>query len=75
MCAESRRQRGAARACVVDIWQCRGPGASWWVEAQGTVCIICVCVCVCWDEFITKLKDLMRRAEGQRQKEVPALAQ
>lgn len=36
---------------------------------------MCVCACVCWDEFITKLKDLMRRAEGQRQKEVPALAQ
>lgn len=38
-------------------------------------CVYYMCVHVCWDEFITKLKDLMRRAEGQQQKEVPALAQ
>lgn len=36
-----------------------------WVEAQGTVCVSYAPVCECWDEFITKLKDLMRRAEGQ----------
>lgn len=48
------------------------------VEAWGH-CVVCVCACVwrgvCFDEFITKLKGLMRHAQGQRQKEVPALAQ
>lgn len=73
MCAQSTKQRGAASAFVVDIWQRRGPGASWWVEAQGTVWIMCVCVC--WGESMTKLRDLMRHAGGQRQKAVPALAQ
>ena len=47
-----------------------------------SVYYMCVCVfmcaysmSVCWDESMTKLRDLMRRAGGQRQKEVPALAQ
>lgn len=34
-----------------------------------------VCVCVRWGESMTKLRDLMRRTGGQRQKAVPALAQ
>lgn len=81
VCSESRRQQRAARVCVC-VWWTYGNAAGQGIKAGGgvggTVLLCeraCVCVSVCWDEFITKLKDLMRHAEGQWQKEVPALAQ
>lgn len=65
-------------ACLVDIWQSRGPGASGGWRRTGhcvfdSACKACVCVCV--RVYVCVCVCLMRRAQGQKQKGDSALAQ